>query len=98
MDKVKWVVNSKYTTEEEMIALYRDIDNEDVDENEEFDSFTEVEISVIREDNEEGKESYGWDGMDKIILFDEGDYSEEDIRWCEKVAQTICDALNEKGL
>lgn len=30
----------------------------------------EFEISLVKEDNKFGQQSYGWDGDDKIILFD----------------------------
>lgn len=92
----KWQVESKYTTKEEYYKFFREQGEnpEDYD----IDDFNEVEISVVREDNKHGIASYGWPDQDKIILFDNGDYSKKDIEWCEQVARTVCDALNEKGL
>jgi hypothetical protein len=82
MSKSKWIVKAEYTTP----------GNYDIKD------FNEVEIAVLREDNKGGMESYGWDGMDKIILFEDEMYTEEEMNWCKEVAETICEALNRKGL
>ena len=63
------------------------------------DGEVEAEIAVLRKSNTHGLESYGWDDQDKIILFDNIQFnSREEIEWAKKVAKTIADALNEKGL
>lgn len=96
MSKPKWVVKSEYTTREDNEKLCRDQGADP--ENYDIEDFNEVEISVVREDNKTGLESYGWDGMDKIILFEDEVYTEKEINWCKKVAETVCEALNRKGL
>lgn len=92
----KWQVESKYTTKAEYYKFYEEQGEnpEDYD----IDEFNEVEISVVREDNEHGIKSYGWPDLDKIILFDSGDYSEKDIEWCERVAKAVCNTLNKEEL
>jgi len=93
-EKAKWKVEAKYTTREE----YCELDCEDP-EDYDIEDFNEVEISVIRENNVHGMKSYGDGGLDKIILFDDdGGYTKENIEWCKKVAETICEILNEKEL
>ena len=94
--KAKWKVEAKYETNEDLRELYKEIgkDPEDFD----IEEFNDVEISVVREDNKDRIESYGWGDMDKIILFEDDEYIKEDIEWCKQVAETICDALNKKGL
>ena len=58
-----------------------------------------IEVSVIREDNKHGLESWGWGGREKIILFGPGEIEcVADIDWMEKVAKTIADALNKEAL
>jgi len=59
-----------------------------------------IEISVVREDNKHGLESWGWGDSHKIILFDGGAEIEcvADIEWMKKVAKTIADALNKEEL
>lgn len=96
MNKSKWIVKSKFTTREEDEKLCKDqgADPEDYD----IEDFNEVEIAVLREDNKGGMKSYGWNGMNKIILFEDEIYTEEEINWCKEVAETICEALNRKGL
>ena len=61
-----------------------------------------IEISAIREDNEHGKESWGWEDIDsKIILFgeiyDAHDLPDEKIldRY-KRITQKFCDILNEE--
>jgi len=96
MSKSKWIVKSKYTTrkEDEQFCREQGADPEDYD----IEDFNEVEISVVREDNKTGLESYGWDGQDKIILFEDEVYTEEEINWCKEVAEAVCETLNRKGL
>lgn len=95
--KAKWKVEAKYETKEELYTLYKD-SGEDP-EFYDIEDFNEVEISVVREDNKHGIESYGWGGLDKIILFDDSDYyDKKEIEWCKQVAEAICEALNKKGL
>jgi len=97
MAKAEWIVNSKYITKEELYEYYKE--NEEDPNDYDIKEFNEVEISVVRENNEHGIKSYGWNDMAKIILFDGSqEYNKEDIEWCKKVAKTICKALNKKGL
>ncbi len=96
MKKSKWIVKADITTRKELEEFYRG-EGEDL-EDYDFEDFSEVEISVVRKDNEHGQRSGGWGGMDKIILFGADDYEEEDIKWCKKVAEVVCDALNSEGL
>lgn len=94
--KAKWIVESKYTTKKEAKKYYASIgeDSEDYD----IPNFGDVEISVIRKYNKRGIESYGWNGLNKIILFGDNDYTKKEMKWCEQVAKTICDALNKEKL
>ena len=97
MVKAKWITNVKYTTKEESYEYYKEngLNPEEYDISE----FDEVEISVVREDNDDGIESYGCEDSNKIILFDESqEYDKEDIEWCKQVAEAMCESLNEKGL
>ena len=98
MGNKTWKVKVEYTTakQAEQDILDRHEDPEDY----EISDFSEIEISVVKEDNQIGNKSYGWGSMDKIILFEEGDsdFDQGDIDWCEEVASTICDALNKKHL
>lgn len=91
MNKSRWIVKAEYATREELEKMYKEHGTED---------FQSVEIAVVREDNKLGQMSHGWDGLDKITLFDgySENYNEEDIKWCEEVAKTICEALNQEGL
>ncbi len=58
-----------------------------------------IEIAIVKESNKHGQESYGWADQDKIILFKNTQFnSKKEIEWAKKVAKTIADALNEKGL
>lgn len=97
MSRSKWIVEAKFETREELEKLYKEM-GADLEE-QGIEDFNEVEISIIREDNELGKKSYGWDGDDKITLFDEPEETtEESMKWYKKVAETMCEALNRKGL
>jgi len=107
-EEAKWVVDTK--SEGNVYGIDSDGDNMgEVMEYEEIPSNIlpkvleeqdlAFEMSVVRDDNDFGKESYGWDYDDKLIIFD--DYrptSVEEIEWMQQVCQTIADALNEKGL
>lgn len=62
-----------------------------------------LEISVIKKDNEHGHESYGWGGVDKIILWTtDGVVGNEmytgDIGWCKNVAQLLCNSMNKNNM
>ena len=60
-----------------------------------------IEVSVVREDNKHGFDSWGWGGsQDKIILFDDGSEigNKADIEWMKKIVKTTADALNKAGL
>lgn len=94
--KAKWIVESKYTTKKEAEKYYASVgeDSEDYD----IPNFGSVEISVVRKNNKHGIESYGWEGLNKIILFKDDDYTKKEMKWCEHVAKVICDALNKEGL
>jgi hypothetical protein len=96
MSRPKWIVKSEYTTREVYEHFCKDqgTDPEDYD----IEDFNEVEIAVVREDNISGMKSYGWDGLDKIILSGDDVYTKKEINWCKEVAETICEALNRKGL
>ena len=90
--KSKWIVDAKMETREELEKFYREEgeDPEDLD----IEDFNSVEISVVREDNKHGIESYGGPSGDKIILFKNDDYDIEDIKWRKEVAEVIRKALN----
>ena len=95
--KAKWKVEAKYKTKEELYKFYKK-EGEDPEFYDIVD-FNDVEISVIRENNKHGIRSYGWNDLDKIILFkDNIEYTKKEIKWCKQVAETICEALNRKGL
>ena len=57
------------------------------------------EISVIHKDNSHGRFSWGWGGMDKIILFSSGVGGNPlrlaDLEFALKAAQILCDGMNE---
>ena len=62
------------------------------------------EISVVRKDNEHGRLSWGWGGLDKIILFGAalgknhlGSMTQENIDFALWVASHLCAILNERG-
>ena len=91
--KAKWVVESKYSTKEEVEKSYITRGDDPNDYN--IPDFSNVEISVIRANFKHGLKSYGWGGLTKIILFKDDDiYTKKNIKWCKRVAKIICDALN----
>lgn len=96
MKRSKWIVNSKYTTRKEMEGFCRKAGEDPTDF--EIEDYQELEISVVREDNEHDIKSYGWANEDKLVLFASLDINEEDLKWMEEVAATIAKALNAKGL
>ena len=93
-DNRLWVVSNKYTTRKEMEEYYGKDSGYNIED------FQEIEISIIRKNNKLGKESYGWNGFDKIILFDHciGSPSKEEMNWCKKVSEIVADALNSAKL
>jgi hypothetical protein len=63
------------------------------------------EISAIREENLFGRQSYGWGGLDKIILFSDGiggnqlnPLTDANINRAVFLANIIVKALNEKDV
>jgi hypothetical protein len=61
----------------------------------------EFEVGVVKSDNKLGLSSGGWEGGDKIILFDNDNYQFESVaelrRFLKKatiVANMLCEALN----
>jgi len=98
MKKAKWIVVSKFTTRKEWEELCKELGNDPSDYD--IGDFNEIEISIVRKDYEHGQKSYGWGSDDKIILFDSPDHdvTQEDIDLYQKIANTIADALNKKGL
>jgi len=97
MKRAKWKVEAKYVTEKGAYRHYKEVGKDPT--NYSVEKFDEVEISIVRKDNKFGIESYGWGDLDKIILFDDNnEYNKKNIEWCKQVAETICEALNEKGL
>lgn len=73
---IPWLVcdqdNNKCPTPEELKNDIRKYYDDDVE------AF-EFEISLVKENNKFGQESCGWDGEDKIILFDSAEDSFETI-------------------
>lgn len=55
------------------------------------------EISVITEDFEQGKESYGWECPNKIIISNHTDDFDE-LKFYIKVANILTEELNRKGV
>ena len=60
---------------------------------------TPFEITVLRDNNEHGKLSYGWIGKDKLLITHNGgpcDWPLEPIVWNKaiKLAQDVADQLN----
>lgn len=107
MKRSKWIPKVEYTSREEMIAYLLDKDiGEDPEDLYTIGKYNEIEIAVVREDNELGLKSAGWDDEDKITLFScnsdieasNDKEADEIIEWWTKVANTIANALNRKGL
>ncbi len=57
--------------------------------------YDEIEISVILIDYEFGHKSYGWDGVDKLIILDGQISSPEEYAFALKAAEILCRGLNE---
>lgn len=95
--KAKWIVKSRYTTKEECDKVCKEykINPENFRKTEDFNG---VEIFVVRKNNKDGIKSHGCGDLNKIILFDDGDYNKKEMKWCKQVAKAICDTLNKKGL
>lgn len=92
--KPKWIVEAKFTTKKETVKYLKSM-NEDIDDYD-ISDFNDVEISVIRENNELAKISYGRSGEGKLILFDaenEGCNTNE-FNWYKKAAKIFCAGLN----
>jgi len=100
MSEAKWVVKKEWTTEEDCEEMLEEYGHDPDDY--EMDDFQEIEISVVRNNNIHGLRSYGWAGVDKIILFSDESFDEEvtqeTIDWCVKVAEAVAKTLNKKGL
>jgi hypothetical protein len=55
------------------------------------------EFSIIREDNEHGFRSWGWDdGDEKIILFSDSYNAIEDREKGKAIAELFCDLMNKE--
>lgn len=95
--KAKWIIKSRHTTREECDDFCKKhrLDPKNFKDTEDFNG---VEIFIVREDKEHDIKSYGPGNLNKIILFDDGDYNKKEMKWCEQVAKIICDALNREGL
>ena len=72
-----------------------DTNEEDPDEMDDF------ELSVIRKDNKFGHDSWGWGGLDKIILFGTGigensppKLNITTVKFMQNAADKLCEALN----
>jgi len=63
---------------------------------------SEIEFSVVREDNPDGLKNYGGADNDKLVLFDddEGEIfcNKEDLIRAIDIVETIAKALNDRGL
>jgi len=93
--EINTLYNMSEITEKEASKRVHDLEKRD--------SEFGLEISVIKENNKFGHESYGWGGTNKIILWDtDGVVGNEmytcDINWCKSVAQLLCDSMNKKGM
>lgn len=95
--KKKWKVDIKCTTKKETKEFHMLQGNKIEDSYIPY--FSDVEISVLRENNKHGVISYGWDDKDKIILFgNEEECTKEEMKWWKQVAKVFCNALNKAGL
>jgi|WetSurMetagenome_2_1015567.scaffolds.fasta_scaffold290042_2 hypothetical protein len=78
---IPWLVcdqdeNKCPTLEELKVSLERSYDNDS--------GAYEFEISLVKENNKFGQQSCGWDGEDKIILFDSMNYGFDTIEELHK--------------
>jgi len=88
----QWIVQVKKTSKDEWLAMHpSDNPEEDFDLEEDF---LEVEVSVVKKHFTFGQESYGWEGLDKIVLPCEDECSEAVLKEWTRRAKIICDALN----
>jgi len=84
-----WETLVKKTTREEM-KEFHGMEDDELDM-----EFYDVEISIIKKDNEYGHESYGGAGPDKIILPVEEECDQEEFdRWLKR-ANAVCRVLND---
>lgn len=98
----EWMVEVKETTRKEMedyieekMQMWEGVDPEDYD----IHDYNEIEISVLREDNKHGIESYGWDGEDKMIVYENEEGTDKKTRdEFIKRAHIICAAFNNNGV
>lgn len=91
--KIKTLYNKSEITEEEAENIIEELEEDGVD----------LEISVIKVNNEHGHASYGWGGEDKIILWDsQGTVGNQmytgNIQWCRDVAELLCDKMNKANM
>lgn len=95
--KAKWIVKSRYITRKKCDEFCKrhKLDPKNFKNTEDFNG---VEIFVVRKNNKDGIKLCGSGDLNKIILFDNGDYTKKEMKWCEQVAKVICDALNKEGL
>lgn len=104
MKKVNWIPEVKISIADGEGNYYGNVTavtnklllNEDTD--------IDFEISVLKDDNEHGKKSYGWADETKLILFSSNDCGlsttspKKDLEWMIKVAETTVAALNKQRL
>lgn len=84
--------------EEELIIDYKEATDEQIKEAIESGKL-DIEISIVKKSNKFGKSSYGWADLNKITLFNNPNVKyKSDIEECIKIAETIANALNAKGL
>lgn len=95
----KWEVIQKYTFEEDLKETIRQLHEENPEkwfdpEVYSINEVQDVEISVVRDDWEHGKNSYGWDCVSKIII---GRYCStiKELQAYIIVADIVAKALNE---
>ena len=76
-----------------MGEVYQNNEGYDLEEGDQFD---EIEVSVIKVDNKFGHSSYGWDGMDKIILLKDRIDSHEELVFAVVSATILSAGLNRR--
>jgi hypothetical protein len=88
----EWLVDIKFESRKERTRRF--VEAGEDPEDYEIVNFYEVEISVLKTTNKHGKESYGWDGRDKLILLDTNLCDTKEFEWYKKAAKILCDGLN----
>jgi tRNA-binding EMAP/Myf-like protein len=93
--KVNALLNKSEITVKESDKMISDLKNRDT----EF----ELEISVIKKNNELGHESFGYGDENKIILWSTdviagNDMYTGNIQWCKDVAQLLCNCMNKNNM